>query len=474
MIRDHLSFNSTGMMHPSSLQALLAQNSSVSFYLSFSSAGKRGAGKSVRNSKAQEGSRRKALDTLQTFIDEVSVKMLSLMKQMVEIQCRRPPRIEGLIFDSQSDNYRVRVAGFLRKKVIRSRVKAVNECIFNHALKLRECKVLGAILNQEGLATDDLTVSIIPDFFKIPERNSHSALRIAALEALRCHYLSSIAMIEKPLWVEDFDRFMLLLLQKAVRAMDPELVLCPHLEDEISLSRALFKSGLKQGLAIDCFIKRQNSENFTNFGPKITPFCLALIPFSEKLCNEGQAAGFLIMFRAVMNRIYELKPSVFRFRDGYWRIASAMGQMPVSAVVPEGIGPHGSAGNGVRDVFCNDPLFRKCSEWITCATFEVNPVDTLARIHTGCAILHQATLDKMMTYEEDGSKFRPLVGFDDLFSLLIGTFLASDLPDAYGLGRMVHMFNPAAYYSPVMDYTGANLEAFILHCKSQKRKMVAQ
>jgi hypothetical protein len=102
---------------------------------------------------------------------------------------------------------------------------------------------------------------------------------------------------------------------------------------------------------------------------------------------------------------------------------------------------------------------------MTQSAFEINPVDQLWWIHNGLALVHTAALATKLGHEPSEADLKELIGFDDLFQLFIGTFVASDVPDIFQLGRMVKTFTPKCCFSPLLDYAGANLEAFIAHCR---------
>jgi hypothetical protein len=53
--------------------------------------------------------------------------------------------------------------------------------------------------------------------------------------------------------------------------------------------------------------------------------------------------------------------------------------------------------------------------------------------------------------------------FDDMFSLLIGTSLASDLPSFNRLVQFIQNYTPKASLSPAFDYAMSNFEALLIH-----------
>jgi uncharacterized protein with von Willebrand factor type A (vWA) domain len=56
-------------------------------------------------------------------------------------------------------------------------------------------------------------------------------------------------------------------------------------------------------------------------------------------------------------------------------------------------------------------------------------------------------------------ELKRMMGFDDQFSLLIGTVAVSDVPDLYQLADGMKRFMPQVCLSQLLDYAAANIEA---------------
>jgi hypothetical protein len=144
-------------------------------------------------------------------------------------------------------------------------------------------------------------------------------------------------------------------------------------------------------------------------------------------------------------------------------------EIMTDALLPPDLMPPGQGVLSLRTAFLNDRHYAEAAFAMTQAAFEINPVDQLWCIHNGMTQVHTAALAHKLGREPTPRDLRELIGFDELFQLFVGAFLASDLPDVFGLGDLIKMFTPKFCFSPLLEYAGANLEAFIAHCRHVHR-----
>lgn len=94
-----------------------------------------------------------------------------------------------------------------------------------------------------------------------------------------------------------------------------------------------------------------------------------------------------------------------------------------------------------------------------------NPIDSLYWIHRALLGIHKAGLlselgDRSEATSED---LNHLLSFDDLFSLLVGVVLASDLPDVQMLFNFIIQFTPRYCLSNSFEYAQAGITALMMH-----------
>ena len=96
-----------------------------------------------------------------------------------------------------------------------------------------------------------------------------------------------------------------------------------------------------------------------------------------------------------------------------------------------------------------------------------NPIDMLYCIHKCLigiqkgALIHRIGPNTNAKMED----VKTLLCFDDLFSLFVGTLMASDIPDIFFVSDFISKYSPKESLSPPFEYALANTEALVAHCR---------
>jgi hypothetical protein len=84
-----------------------------------------------------------------------------------------------------------------------------------------------------------------------------------------------------------------------------------------------------------------------------------------------------------------------------------------------------------------------------------NSIDALYFMHRCIMAIHKAAMIQNRTDD--------VLCFDDLFALLVGVVLASDIPDFFQLAQFIERFTPQKCLSKPLDYAQAAISALVLH-----------
>ena len=164
-----------------------------------------------------------------------------------------------------------------------------------------------------------------------------------------------------------------------------------------------------------------------------------------------------------MNRAYELYgDDVF---DGHVpRICSA--RMRDFVMAPE-LKPKGDDEEYVRDVFLRDLELRPVIDSFTELGFLVDPIDILFRLKSAMTKVNEIARKRQC--EENH-----IVAFDDMFGMLIGALIASDLAEPVSVYRRTTLLVGREAISSVLECAMLNFEALVIEIKSwdEKRRSV--
>lgn len=397
------------------------------------------------------------------YMIEKMHKECTRLASHIKLANTKIPVAQGFVYDRQEDNMKIRISSFLHHKLERSSLKLLH----NTYKDINERAQIASLILQ--MLTKDLIPNIYIIYIKKNlfdlKPNEKRLKHVKMLRAARKYSVEAIESFKLPLWKPNYQSFFHSLVNEALQKVDQELFFFPSLEGEQHLARYLFKTNSKEGRAIDNFISRCALNSFSDFNTRIIPFCSALLPSFMADNTEEQSVALLLYYRAIIDRIYEIRPNLFQPSANYqkqWELT----YRPISTFTfPENMVPKFESDISVRKAFSSDPNYGRAARELNAAVFCVNPIDAMYYLHCGMIIIHRGAITNMLGRDPNMDEVQTLLGFDDLFSLLVGTMMASDIPDADQLYELTKVFTPRSCLSPLLEYASANLEAFVTHCK---------
>ena len=385
---------------------------------------------------------------------------------------QRNPPVPRIVFDLQEHNMSVRKVAVLDVEILK-----LNVIVRQKRLELIQ-DILKSIINtiellqKPNVIPENFCLKLEPSFYEI-DVNERARKEQKLLERLNTHrrfLIETIRSYSVPVWLSNYPKFFSDLVDEMLPRMDQECLFVGHSEKEISLSRCLFDSRSTGWWAIDDVI----SKNIRNpdFAEEIVEFCYTVIPGRERMSLDQQSVALLLMFRIVFHRAYEKFSPIFRKPpDPDMEKVREIGALPLRLFnVPlEAMSKEWSGDEPIEHVFRNEPLFRSASLFLSSAVFESNPIDTLYAVHKSLLCIKKGAL--INSHQRLGGDVSPTevnncLCFDDFFALLIGVFLASDVPDIFNLSWFVSTFVPKSRISSSFTFALANLEGLASHIRA--------
>ena len=417
----------------------------------------------------RQGSHNRSTDALLAQIKKIETKMEILQQDLSELSQIPYPSVSFLGYESNTQNMAVRKLAFVCRTLQIQKIDILS----------KKFGALTDFLNENRQMMRFFSTDIIPPNqiyrikdsffeFKFNDKLLSEEKHLQMLKSYTKKLRDEISHFPKPQWAKDFNQFLIDISCKGVSHLDRDISYFTYLEEEISLSRALFMPNAKMKTQIDDYLRSDLKDtNTTEFVSGMMDICEYMIP-EQMTGNDQQSACILLLFRAVFNRFYERYPNYFVTKtplediikvDKLRQMPAKMFTIPMELVAskPEGI---------ISNYFKSDPFFLAASQFLSLSIFMSNPVDVLYYIHKCLlgiqkgALIHRIGPGSTAKMED----VKSLLCFDDLFSLFLGTLMASDMPDIYYIGDFLSKYSPRVSLSPSFEYALANTEALVTHC----------
>lgn len=422
---------------------------------------------------------RQSRKNTQTRVEAFYNKLLKLRGTVIEkltaASKTAVPQVETICFDQPSQNLRLRWVAF----AIRQMQVTVN------LLRSKQFNYIEEKLSNVGQVRELLTN--LPHKLKIDvddEFFHNKADEIVEAEYKSINYLKvfvkrtqeEISTYTKPSWVNSLEEFLDDLVTSLKTRVDPEISYFRPIDAEVSLSRALFNHRSPYRAKLDSIISQYSTMTSQDFVTSLVDTAQLIIPhqYSEKPFE--QSIALLSIFRVLFNRFYELYPEYLLHPiDECMNVVWVLRKLPAKAFpLPSDLITGDIEGKSISEVFNRDNQYHAAAQFLENAIFETNPTDVLYYLHRCLLSINKgALINRLGANPASPEDVNQLLCFDDLFSLFFGVFLASEVPDIFGINRFLNDYAPKQNLSPAFEYTQANLEALVMHCRGDEvRKII--
>jgi len=375
-----------------------------------------------------------------------------------------------LCFENNSDNLYVRKLTFVQRMIHKKRISIITAKYSKLSDILAECRSLMNLYTAD-IIPNDVICKIDESFFAIEFGSSISNDEIV-LKRLESHSFQlekCIRGFPEPQWASDYTGFLKSLIASAMMHLDSEVSYFYFLESEIQLSRYFFNSKSQSKSKIDEYLRSVgNYQKKQEFAEGLVDLCYQFMPSSGVLSLDEQSTALLLLYRSFFNRLYEKNSSlfipqnnsVFCFLENVKVIRADSFPLPLDMVSGD------PTKFTIKELFTKDPYFYAASQFLSLSLFQSNPIDALYYVHKCLIGIHKgALINRLGGSHASVEDVNQLLCFDDLFSLLFGTLLASDYHDVFFLSSFIENYAPIQCLSPPFEYAQANLEALVVHCR---------
>ena len=414
----------------------------------------------------RDGIHIRTVDELIKNTEKFEVISQKLSKNLDSLFFEKLPDIDALFYQSNAQNMKLRIIRFLKIKKHEIFVEGATSKYVQIQNKISELQSLISFITG-GYIPNTQIINVFPSIYEA-EPNKDNIIRnrqLIMIEAKIDALEKEVAAFKKPLWETDFEGFFMNAINEAHMRMDRELSYFSPFWMEDELSRAIFCRKTRYGERID-EVAAKACNNVQAYVKELVTLCYSLMPRKMTISNEKQSVALLILYRIGFNRTYELYPSLFAPKED--PLASKLSKLMEKPAkffpLPLGLMQKIDKEKPIRTVFTEDKNFFAASQFLTNAEFDTNPIDALYNVHKCLIGIHKAAIiNRLGETAASFEDMNQMLCFDDLFSLFIGTSLASELPSFNRLISFITDYSPKACLSPSFEYALSNFEALLIH-----------
>jgi hypothetical protein len=360
----------------------------------------------------------------------------SLQRQISDFPSQLPP-LKCHFLDTTARKFL-----FLKARVLKTHEHVVSKKVFALMTRLNAVRSLISLM-ESVLIPDDVYCCVSSSFLTMNFNVDEKKLKIRRMLAR----LNSWPSPKAPVWVSNFDGFFADVIRRCESSLpDNQSVYVRTLDTDLSVPIAHHFARELRDIG---------GQGAVELPGTILKFCKTIIPvgFSKRL----QSLALLVTFRVV----YELLECDQRVAKGYdfSQKVIELQKLPATEFsLPLFIARPGAEALTVREFFKRDPMHRGAADALTEAQWATNPFDVLFEIDAALTVIGKNARNKALAQERAVGQ---CVAFDDMFTVFLGVFLASDLQD---VGRLFEGANAMLAGFPLsarFRYALETLEALV-------------
>lgn len=410
----------------------------------------------------------KLISVLSVFLAELDKKCQKKMQEITKIIQIPYLKTKINIYDDNRDNMLLHRYSFAKRTEYSIKLYLMNLELKQLNEKVCDAKDLIKFYQKPDNVSERTICKLSDSFFRVnkTEEIQITEKHILSIQSYIVGTKKRLKNLEKPLWISNFSKFFTSMLSVAQKHFDKVLSYALPNQIEVSFSRCTF-SGLYPQLQqeIDAIVNNTDKEP-EEFVTSALKRSLQLIPdCSERKPNE-QSIGLMIFFRLIFDRLYETNYQAMFKQDNnidplfLYRVS----KLPLRLFhLSIDFRNESKPNESIHDFFNRDHFFNAASQFISEIIFFTNPVDCLYYVHRSLLAINKAALMRRVLHEATLDDINRLLCFDDLFSLLVGTVLACDLPDFFMIANFIRDYSPQGCLSNPLEYAQAGITALIMH-----------
>ena len=455
---------------------------------------------------------RKYADQLTNLLKLIRKEKELAIQIISEISSRPFQFVGKLCFDSMMKNLEVRKLTFVYRYRQEFQVRLSNLKLNLYLNKEEEVSdlinLLNILISESQLNNDNIdqnskfdgdVLQINEQYFMIPYPNEWIELTFK-IEALTSYYdklNETISKWEKPLWATNFTNFFENSLVGSVKSFDETLCYIPPFDYEVGVSRAVYEGFCDLKPKIDIIVKEFEKKSPSEYIKYVIDEAIKLSDYvynnfemgknnpanndddQSKLIANIQSTELLVLFRIIFDRIYEKYPNKLISNQLYdpdndeqiLDKISEISKMSISHFnLPEGSSPnYHESSITISQAFKEDDSYKPAIQFLEMLNFVCNPLDCLYFVHKFLVSINKgALIHRMEGKDPTLNEHQYLLCFDDLFVLMFGVLMATDIPEFPGITNFIRKYSPTFCLTNAFDYAQAGIESLYVHLKSLK------
>ena len=299
-----------------------------------------------------------------------------------------------------------------------------------------------------------------------------------------------ISHFPNPLWAtKSFSDFFSELLNAALSQFDKNILYVLPLEKEVSLSRYIYAKDKRMAEKIEetANLVKRTDVNDEQTMYEIIKTAINLIPNVRQKTYDEQSIGFMFFYRIIFDKIYELNYQAFlncemniendsskennvdnNIHKNILPISGQtklfkIGKLPIKIFTLPFKYDKSLVHVSIRDFFIQNYFFHESALFLNHACYVTNPIDAIYFVHRSLILIQKAALVSQVTGEATIEDMKKLLCFDDLFTLLEGVLLASDIPNFFQLSKFMQQYIPDQSLSNSFEYAQSAIKALELY-----------
>ena len=419
----------------------------------------------------------KTINDLTSICNNLNHEITAISERIESLCTQQVPKIGELYYDSPQMNMDVRKLFFAEQHLHKIQIQTYNIKyshlieFFNKIQKIKQ--LLQLFVSDNSSQTQNSLLEFENGFFDLNDTDEikQQLNQIKQLTNYIANLKHKISEYQKPMWFTNLPKYFKKIAKDSLWKFDTDLSYILPQNCEISISRFLFYNNSPLASKVDVIIRSFPNIPASIFVHELLQMCYDLVPPKEYFNDEELAIIVLFFFRVLFDRVYEKFGSMFyRPIDPRMKICEKLREKPMSELhwptiyFDDDYNNETNKNTSVKDFFKNDIYYSSGSKFLEMTLFCTNPIDILYYCHKALlstqkgAIIH--SLKGKIASHNDVSQ---VICFDDMFSLMLGIFLASELPDLYSLDWFVRDYSPSDSLSPPFEYAKANFEGLAQH-----------
>lgn len=427
--------------------------------------------------KKRESIHKKQIKLVKQFIDIVKKAYNKIKAKMLALGAYKPPDSIYLGYDDKNVVMKLRECMFLDKLIYENEFKF---CVLLHFHYLNLYKIATKIrlFFTTNIIPDDKIFSLHEEFFdirKFDDSNEEEAntlkTRISMLKNKKNSILRSLQMIQDPIWRTNFNSFFLNIVDTSLHTIKPgELFYMKDRNEDLKISIALFSSGSKYKEVIDKKLYEIHKGDKKLVVERVNDMCLDFMKQElGKLTNNRENMSLVLLYRAFFNRYYELFHHEIERNEfnNQLNILFELKKSPVKMFyVPSNLVKCEPDDTPICQFFHNDSNYRTASQNLTESLFYSNPMDCLYCIYKCLDSIYDGASFNSTNEDIEQKNNRKFYSFDDIFTLFLGCYLASDIHDIFSLTSFICNYSPRNNLIPQLDYAYSNVLGLSSYCST--------